>query len=385
MTPAKEYEKRLITEYGKSKETLINKFSGPLSKQEAKESINATLLLASANQIKIIIKTLPSEYLAGVYITSDYLSRKVPAYVAVDLSHVSKANLNKITEQTIGQIGNFNKEIANELKLRYGVLISNNELLNSIEAHGYTVNVEKRMIKRGFDKETINLVKQQTTANKMVALLEQQGIRGGMHPDSVARLLRPHIRAVFGPEGVTIDNTGKLRKEFAVNADGTYGWRRVEITRPYHTTVRNYANTISRSSMLRAHRTGRLDTLHKSKLVQKWRYVSSMSANMCGQCGAMHGAILDDPYEYAGGLHARCACLGPQPIWKESTGLKNHTDDYYEKQKDEWFFKTYKTNEYNKTLPKDVRIPNYNFLPKSELGAMPGKEEMYKIRTAMLK
>ena len=384
MTPAKDFEHNLIAEYNKSKETLISKFSGPLSKQEAKESINATLLLASAKQIKIIIKTLPSEYLAGVYITSDYLSRKVPAYVAVDLSHVSKANLNKITKDTIGAIGNFNEEIGNELKLRYGTLISNNELLNSIEAHGYTPNVEKRMLKLGFDKETINLIKQQTTANKMVALLEQQGIRGGMHPDSVARLLRPHIRAVFGPEGVTIDNAGKLRKEFAVNADGTYGWRRVEITRPYHTTVRNYANTISRSSMLRAHRTGRLDTLHQSKLVQKWRYVSSMSANMCGQCGAMHGAILDDPYEYASGLHAKCACLGPTPIWKESTGLKNRSDEYYENQKNKWFYKTYKTKEYNKTLPKEARIENYTFLPPNKLGAMPGKEEMRTIRAAML-
>ena len=384
MTPAKDFEHSLITEYNKSKETLISKFSGPLSKQEAKESINATLLLASAKQAEIILKDLPSEYLAGVYIESDLLSKKVPAYVGFDLTKVSKANLNKITKDTIGAIGNFNEEIGNELKLRYGTLISNNELLNSIEAHGYTANVEKRMLKLGFDKKTINLIKQQTTANKMVALLEQQGIRGGMHPDSVARLLRPHIRAVFGPEGVTIDNAGKLRKEFAVNADGTYGWRRVEITRPYHTTVRNYANTISRSSMLRAHRTGRLDTLHQSKLVQKWRYVSSMSANMCGQCGVMHGTILDDPYEYAGGLHAKCACLGPSPIFKSETGLINHTDEYYEKQKDEWFWKTHQTKEFNKTLPKEARIVNYNFLPKDMLKGMPGKEKMRAIRAAML-
>ena len=385
MTPTKEFEKKLTTEYNRAKETIVSKFSSPLAKQEAKEGIDATLLRASANQATIILKELPSEYLAGVYIESDFLSKKVPAYVGFDLTKVSDANLSKITEQTIGQIGNFNKEIANELKLRYGVLISNNELLNSIEAHGYTANVEKRMIKLGFDKETINLIKQQITANKMVALLEQQGIRGGMHPDEVARLLRPHIRAVFGPEGVTIDRVGQLRKEFAVNADGNHWVRRVEITRPYHTTVRNYANTISSSSMLRAHRTGRLDTLHKTDFVQKWRYVSSMSANMCGQCGAMHGAILDDPYEYASGLHAKCACLGPSPIWKESTGLKNRDEQYYFQKRDEWFWKTHRTKEFNKTLPKEVRIPNYNFLPPSELGTMPSKEGMYKIRAAMLK
>ena len=377
-------KKEIITQYDRAKETLVSKFSSPLEKKEARETINATILLCSAKQAKIIFGTLPSEYLAGVYIESAYLSKKVPAYVSVDLSTVSKANRNKITRQTIGAIGNFNDEIANELKLRYGILIANNEFVNQVEAHGWTANTEKRLFKLGLDKETINLIKQQTTANKMVALLEQQGIRGGMHPNNVAKLLRPHIRAIFGPDGVTIDNVGKLRKEIAVNADGKYWVRRVEITRPYHTTVRNYANTISRSSMLRAHRTGRLDTLHKTNFVQKWRYVSSMSANMCPTCGSMHGAILDDPYELAGGLHVRCACIGPSPIWKESTGLKNRSEEYYAKQKDEWFWKTHQTKEFNKTLPKDARIENYNFLPSSELKGMPDAAGMREIRASML-
>lgn len=384
MTTAKEYEKKLITQYDRSKETLVSKFSAPLETKKAKETINATLLLATAKQVEIIIKELPSEYLAGVYIESDYLSRKVPAYVGFDLTKVSETHLNKITKDTIGNIGNFNKGVADNLNWKYNGLLADNELINQIEAHGWTANTEKRMLKMGFDKETIELIKQQTTANKMVALLEQQGIRGGMHPNDVAKRLQPHIRAIFGPEGVTIDRMGELRNEIAVNADGKYQIRKVEITRPYHTTVHNYADTISRSSMLRAHRTGRLETLRQSGFVQKWRYISSMSANMCATCGAMHGALLDDPDEFAGGLHARCACLGPSPIWKSETGLRNHTDKHYEDQKDQWFLKTYRTNQFNKTLPKDARIPNYNFLPKSELGPMLGKDEMREIRASML-
>jgi hypothetical protein len=384
MTPAKDFEHNLITEYNRSKETLISKFSGTLSKQEAKAGIDATLLRASTKQASIIINELPSEYLAGVYIESDYLAQKVPTYVGFDLTKVSDANLNKITKDTIGNIGNFNKELANNLNWEYNGLLADNELVNSIEKHGWTANTEKRMLKMGFDKDTINLIKQQTTTNKMIQILEHQGIRGGMHPNEVSKLLQPHIRSIFGDGGVVIDNVGKIRKEIIIDADGQYKWIEKRVTKPYRATIRTYSETISRSSMLRAHRTGRLETLHQSGFVQKWRYISSMSANMCGQCGAMHGAILDDPNEFAGGLHAKCACLGPSPIWKSETGLINHTDEYYENQRDQWFWKQHQLKKYNLTLPKGKKIPNYNFLPKDMLKGMPSKAGMRKIRAELL-
>lgn len=383
MTIAKEFERKLTTEYDRGKETLVSKFSMPLEKKEAKETINATLLLCTKYQVDILLKELPSEYLAGVYIENDYLSRKVPAYVSVDLSTVSKANLNKITRQTIGAIGNFNDEIANELKLRYGILISNNELINQLETHGWTASVENRMIKMGFDKETINLVKQQTTANKMIEILNNQGLKKGMHPNEVSKLLQPHIRAIFGLEGVEISNIDKLRKELIVTGDGKYRWIEKKITRPYHTTVRNYASIISRTSMLRAHNLGRVETLRQSGFVEKYRFIASLTANSCSTCAMLNGQIVE-PSDLMPPIHPRCGCY-LAPVWKKETGLMNHPDDFFEHQRDKWFWKTHQTKQLNKTLPKEARIENYNFLPKSELGVMPNEKEMYNIRASMLK
>ena len=378
MTIAKEFERELTTEYDRGKETLVSKFSMPLEKKEAKETINATLLLCTKYQVDILLKELPSEYLAGVYIESDYLSRKVPAYVSVDLSTVSKANLNKITRQTIGAIGNFNDEIANELRLRYGILISNNELINQIEAHGYTTNTEKRMIKMGFDKETINLVKQQTTANKMIEILNNQGLKKGMHPNEVSKLLQPHIRAIFGLEGVEISNIDKLRKELIVTGDGKYRWIEKKITRPYHTTVRNYASIISRTSMLRAHNLGRVETLRQSGFVEKYRFIASLTANSCNTCLGMHSQIVD-PGDIMPPIHPRCGCY-LAPVWKKETGLFNHSEEYYSNQRDTALFRRFKLNEYNKT--HETKLINENFLPP--IGAVPKGSEMTTIREAIL-
>lgn len=381
MTPAKEYEKHLITEYNRAKETLISRFSMPLEKKEARETINATLLLCSAEQVKIILKELPAEFQAGVYITSDYLSRKVPMYVTTDFSRISKTHLNKITHQTIGDIGGFNVELGNNLRWKYNGLLANNELVNSIEKHGWTKNAEKRMIKAGFDKEVINLVKQQTTANKMVQILEQQGIRGGMHPNEVAKLLQPHIRNVFGDGGVLIDNTGKMRKQFVIDADGKYKWINKKITRPYRATVKTYSETISRSSMLSAHRSGRYETLQQSNLVEKYRSIAVMDAATGEVDAMMHGQIVSfgdgPPY------HANCRC-DLRPVWKKKTGLRNHADSYYTNQRDSWFWKKHQLKEYNKTLPKGKKLMNYNFLPKDALKGMPSEEGMRAIRTELL-
>lgn len=378
MTPAKEYEKHLITEYNRAKETLVSRFSMPLEKREARETLNATLLLCSAEQAKIILKELPSEFQAGLYIESDYLSRKVPMYVTTDFSRISKTHLKKITRQTIGDIGNFNDELANNLRWKYNGLLANNELVNQIEKHGWTANAEKRMLKMGLDKETINLVKQQTTANKMVQILEQQGIRGGMHPTSVSKELIPHIKAIFGEKGVEISNIGKLRRELVVNAKGKYWWREVKVTRPYRSTIRNYADVISRSSMLESHNEGRLQTLRESGLVEKYRFICDQTANSCSTCLGMHGLIVE-PSDVTPPIHPRCSCR-LAPVWKKSTGLKNHSPEFYSKQRDTALFKRHKLQEYNKT--HETKLINENFLPP--IGEVPKSSEMAAIREAIL-
>ena len=291
MTPTKEFENGLVAEYGRAKETLVSQFSTPLEKQAAKESIDSTLLVCSAHQAEIIINTLPSEYLAGIYLESDALSRKLPAYVGFDFSG-KDVPINAITKDTIGRIGNFNEGIANDLKLRYGNLISDNELLTQIDKHGWTAATEKRMVSMGFDRETINLVKHQTTTNKMIQILGQQGLKGNLPPNEVAKLLIPQIRGVFGNEGVTIDNIGGVRKVFTVDADGNYKWGQKKITHAYHTTTKNYADIIARSTMLDADRLGRYQTLQQSGFVKAYRSVAVMDERTGHLDAMMHGVIV---------------------------------------------------------------------------------------------
>lgn len=350
----------------------------PLEKREARETINATLLLLSAEQAKIILKELPAEFQAGLYIESDYLSRKVPMYVTTDFSRISKTHLKKITRQTIGDIGNYNDELANNLRWKYNGLLANNELVNQIEKHGWTANAEKRMLKMGLDKETIDLVKQQMTAKKMIEILEMKGIKGGLHPTSVSKELIPHIKAIFGKKGVVINNIGKLRRELVVNAKGEYWWREVKVTRLYHSTIRNYADVIARSSMLEAHNEGRLQSLRQSGLVEKYRFICDQTANSCNTCLGMHGLVVE-PSDVTPPIHPRCSCR-LAPVWKKSTGLKNHSSEFYSKQRDTALFKRYKLQEYNKT--HETKLINENFLPP--VGEVPKGSEMAAIREAIL-
>ena len=378
---AKELEHKLLHEYGRARETLLDEFAFPSDKKYARDTIQATLLLCTTQQAEILLKDLPDSFLSGVYLESDYLRDRVPAYTGFDLNRVSKTHLNRITRNTIGDIGNYNKALSANLIEQHNTLLANNELVNSISKSGWTKNAEKRMARAGFDKEVINLVKQQTTANKMVQILEQQGIRGGMHPNEVAKLLQPHIRNVFGDGGVLIDNTGKMRKQFVIDADGKYKWINKKITRPYRATIKTYSETISRSSMLQAHIDGRTATLDQSGLVEKYRSIASMTANTCSLCAMMHGQILSkgEGPEY----HANCSCR-KAPVWKKETGLTNRTDKFYEKQRDTYFWKQHQLKEYNKTLPKGKKLKNYNFLPANQLKGMPGKEGMRAIREEML-
>jgi len=382
MTAAeRELERKLLREYARARATLLDGFSFPSGKGFAENYIQQTLLTCSAKQAEIMLTDLSESFLSGVYIESDILRDKVPAYTGVDLKRISKTHLNRITKDAIGDIGNFNTVVETNLVKQHRELLSNNELVNQITKHGWTKETEKRILDAGFDKKVLHLAKQQTTTPKMIKILEMHGIRGGMHPDEVSKLLQPHIRDVFGDGGVLIDNTGKLRNRFIVDADGKYKWVTQEVKEKYRATVKTYSETIARSSMVQTHVNGRTETLKQSGLVEKYRSIANMTANTCPQCAMMHGQIID-PNE--GPLyHPNCSCRRA-PVWKKETGLMNHTDEFYENQRNEHFWKQHQLKEYNKTLPKGDKIPNYNFLPKDKLTGMPGKEEMRKIRSKML-
>ncbi len=382
MTAAeKELELKLMREYARARATLLDGFSFPSGKGYSEDYIQQTLLTCSAKQAEIILADLPESFLSGVYIESDILRDKVPAYTGVNLKRISKTHLKLITKDTIGEIGNFNTAMSTDLTKQYNSLLANNELVNQITKHGWTKSTEKRLISAGFNKEAINLVKQQTTSAKMVEILEMHGIRGGMHPNDCAKLLQPRIRDVFGDGGVLIDNTGKLRERFIVDADGKYKWVKQKVKAPYRATVKTYSETISRSSMVQAHVNGRTETLKQSGLVEKYRSIANMTANTCSQCAMMHGQIIG-PNE--GPLyHPNCSCRRA-PVWKKKTGLMNHTDEFYENQRNEHFWKNHQLKEYNKTLPKEAKLKNFNFLPADQLKGMPDKAGMRAIRAEML-
>ena len=375
---AKELEHKLLHEYGRARETLLDEFAFPSDKKYARDYIQSTLLVCTEKQAEIFLKDLPSSFLSGIYIESDYLRDQVPAYTGFDLTKVSKTHLNRISKDTIGNIGNYNKALSANLIEQHNTLLANNELVNSITAKGWSKSAEKRMLKMGVDKETIALVRQQTITKKMIEILETQGIKGGLHPTSVSKELIPYIEGVFGKEGVEISNIGKLRRELVVNAKGKYWWREVKVTRPYRSTIRNYADIISRSSMLESHNEGRLATLRESGLVEKYRFICSQTANSCSTCLGMHGLIVE-PSDVTPPIHPRCSCR-LAPVWKKSTGLKNHSSEFYSKQRDTALFKRHKLQEYNKT--HETKLINENFLPP--VGEVPKGSEMAVIREAVL-
>jgi len=370
-----------MREYARARATLLDGFSFPSGKGYAEDYIQQTLLVCSGKQAEIIMADLPESFLSGVYIESDILRDKVPAYTGVNLKRVSKTHLKRITKDTIGEIGNFNTAMSTDLTKQYNTLLTNNELVNQITAYGWTKGTEKRLIDAGFNKEVINLVKKQTTSAKMVEILEMHGIRGGMHPKEVSVLLRPHIRDVFGDGGVLIDNTGKMRERFIVDADGKYKWVKQKVKGTYRATVKTYSETISRTSMVQAHINGRTETLKQSGMVEKYRSIANMTANTCSQCAMMHGQIIspDEGPLY----HPNCSCRRA-PVWKKETGLMNHTDGFYENQRNEHFWKQHQLKEYNKMLPEGRKLKNHNFLPKDLLKGMPNEGGMQEIRAKML-
>lgn len=385
MPPAEvnKFTKRLVNEYERARATLLDGFSNPHNRDEAIRTIQATLSLCTVQQAEIITGELNAAMVAGIYIQADFLRNAIPAYVGVDLTKVSSTHLNRITKDYIGYIGGANKELERTLKRDYSRLLTNNAIVNQLNEKGWSQQVEKQLVKLGYKDDFIQLVKQQTTANKMVSILETNGIRGGMHPNDVAKALRPVIRDVFGDGGVLINNTGKLRTQLVVDADGNFRLIKRTITQPYRTTVANYADSVARTSMLKAHNEGRLATLQQSGLCEReYRYIADMTENTCTTCAMMNGQVVD-PDEIMPPIHPKCGCrLGA--IWKAETGLANHSDEYYEKQRNEWFWKQQQVKDYNKTLPAGQRIANYNFLPESARTPMPGADEMRSIRGALL-
>lgn len=373
----------LKQEYAQTRRALLEQTAQSVEPAEVRKGIDSTLAMCTANQAQIALSHIDTGFKAGILIESESLSRKVPAYTGFDFSKVPKTHVNKITKDTIGHIGVFNKELADTLKWQYAEILNDNAIVNSLNEHGFTANVEKKMLKAGLSEDAITLIKHQSTTNKMVEILETHGIRGGTHPYNMVQSLQPFINQCFGANGqVVIDNVGKSRRILRVTAQGEHWWESVVNTRKYVTSVQNYSDIVARTTMLKAHNQGRVETLQQSGLVKEYRYICGLTGNSCDVCIGMHGSIVD-PSDVMPPVHPRCGCR-LQAVWKENTGRKNHTKEYYEQQQNKAIYRRYKFKEYNKSVDKMDRLENEALLPRSDYLPLPGKTEMQKIRKEVI-
>ncbi len=377
------FSSELKAEYGGARAALIEQTAQPATPAEVRKGIDTTLALCTADQVQTALTHIDTGFKAGILIESAGLSKAVPAYTGFDFSKVPPTHVNKISKATIGHIGAFNKELADQLKWQYAELLNDNAIVNSLAEHGFTKSVETKLVKAGLSKDAIAAIKGQSTTNKMIEILETHGIKGGMHPTNVARELRPYINQYFGANGqIVIDNIGKTRRVLRVNAEGKYWWESVINTRKYVTSVQNYSNVVAQTAMLKAQNVGRYETLEQSGQVKEYRYICGLTGNSCDVCIGMHGAIVD-PGDVMPPVHPRCGCR-LQPVWKENTGLKNHTDEYYERQQNVAIYRRHKFKEYNKGVDKVDRLENEALLPRSDYLPLPGKIEMEDIRKAVI-
>ena len=390
----------LNREYERAKLTLVKRISKQKTRKDVVGLLQSALALATERQSHLCIKLLRRSFRAAFILEAKDIKATVkargekgkykvtsaaatsPESIAFDYSKVSTTHLNKVTRDTIGAVGTFNKGISKQLIAKYDDLVANNVLVNNIAKQGFTKEAGAQLLKQGISPEMINVIKSQSTTAKMLTILEQQGIRGGMHPNSVSKLLMPAIRDMFGADGVIIDNVGKTRKVIRVNAAGEYWWDKVKIKQPYNTTVKNYSSMVASTSMKRAQNEGRLATMKQSGLVEKYRYISAQTGNTCLTCLGMHGLIVH-PTDVFPPIHIKCYCH-LVPIYKD-LDLNLHGDEYYTKQRDAGLWRKHQFNEYNKGLVPKERILNPNFLPPEMLSGMPTGKRMEAIRAALLK
>ena len=381
------YARRLIKEYNQARKLLHKYLKKRHDPSDVAAMIEEVIDNMTARQSKVIGYTLNNSFKAGTKEGDKIISKAritaSAATVGFDMSKVADTHLNKITATNIGHIGKYNTALKGQLLLEHKVLLADNKLVTSLAKSGWTPSIEKSLIKRGTSTEVIALIKGQTTTSKMVRALEMQGIRGGMHPREVSRLLQPAVSNYFGPKGVLIDNIGKFKKVLKVDADGNYKYVKQAITRPYRATSKSYSNLLAQTSMLQAHNEGRYQSLQKTGLVDHYISVSILDANTCSICAGMHSQRVtqkDGPL-----YHPSCHC-SLKPIFKKDSGIKNKNPEFYQKQSDKWFLKQHDLKEFNSKMPRGEKLKFSSLLPEDAITeSLPNKETMLRIRKAILK
>lgn len=388
----------LNLKYEGAKLTLVKHASQQASRKAVEVLLQSALALCTQRQSHLCIKHLRRAFRAGFNDATKEIkvavkargakerynvisAAKAPTEIAFDFSKVSETHLNKVTRDTIGSIGIFNKAISKQLLAKYDTLVANNVLITGIATHGFTKEAGKQLLKQGISPEMLGVIKSQSTTNKMIYILNVQGIKGGLPPNQVSKLLIPEIQAIFGMDGVEINNVGNFRKVLRVNSAGEYWWDKVKIKQPYHTTTKNYADMVASTSMKRAQNEGRVASIKASGLAEKYRFISAQTGNTCITCLGMHGLIVH-PTDVNPPIHVKCYC-SLAPVYKD-TSLNLHSDEFYMKQRDAGLWRKHQFNEYNKGLAPADRILNPNFLPPDMLKGMPAGTKMNDIRKSLL-
>ena len=387
------YQRKLQREYSRTRELLIRNFKRQQTHDNAKALIKTATAALTARQSRIIGYYISKSFLNGVRDAKKEVkdikivrgaASPSKAEIGFDLNTITDSNLQKIGRANIGAIGKFNIILRDDLIKQYDELLSDNKLLTSLNKDGWTPWLGESLKKRGIDPAVISLVKHQKTTVKMLTIINEQGIRGGMHPDQVARRLVPYINRYFGPDGVTIDNVGKKVRRFTIDANGNYKWVEHTVTRKYHATARNYSRLIARNSMKEARREAYYRSLKKTNLVDHYISVSVMDARTCGSCAMMHGQRVthaDGP-----SYHGNCHC-DLKPVWRRNSVLadKNKSDKHYERQRDIHFMRLNDLKAFNLKMPSGSKLKNYALLPDNAITKiMPGPMHMRKIRHALM-
>lgn len=382
------FTRKLQKEYNRARKILTRELRKRRTPEDTKILFKTAINDLTARQSKIIAYYIAKAFFDGKKAAEreveGILIKAAAAEVGFNIFSIEDPKLRGITHDKIGHIGKYNVGFDKALAAQYDKLFQDNKLLESLHRDGWTPWLGETLKQRGIDPRVINLVKNQRTSAKMLEVLNQQGIRGGMHPDQVGRRMIPFVNRYFGPKGVEIDNVGKKARRLHVDADGNYKWRMEKIKKKYRATPKTYSRLIARDSITTAHRDAYYESLEKTHLVDHYISVAVFDARTCANCAMMHGRTVThaDGPQY----HGNCHC-DLKPVWRSNTALadKNKSESVYAAQRDQHFMHMNDLTIFNKTMPRGEKVKNFALLPRgASTHIMPGSIKMRAIRHAVL-
>ena len=379
--------RKLRIQYTRTRKELVQVLKRKQSPEDVKIALKASFDLLNLRLARTLFTYMARASIQGKKDAENEVGSVIKGAAqsaSISFGSIDDPAFKKITHRSLGQIGKYNVALNKSLIKEYDRLLSDNKLANSLRTHGYTLWLGESLKKRGIDPKVISLIKQQSTSTKMLSILNQQGIKGGLHPNQVGKRMERYINRYFGPGGVTIDNVGKKARRFVVDADGNYKWVEKTITRKYKATPRTYSRLVAGDAMTNVHREEYYRSLEKTNLVDHYISVAVMDARTCGNCAVMHGQIVThaDGPQY----HSRCHC-DLRPVFKRDSllGNKNKPDRFYERQRDLHFLRMNDLKRFNETMPSGSKLANFALLPENaKSGIMPEPLQMRAIRDTLM-